>query len=165
MRGKLDSGLGVQYAALVCLNTTNGDIPQPDMLHGPMNIYVYLSFFFFFFFFFFSAVTESPSSSANSVTTPVTTGTPITFTMNTDGSGGEFHVDLSSKSERRKSRPPRPPPLARRLSKAGGDGQGESDAVDGIRQRSSSVANMDSGPPDSISCVRFACTFTRKNGK
>ena len=108
---------------------------------------------------------ESPSSSANSVTTPVTTGTPITFTMNTDGSGGEFHVDLSSKSERRKSRPPRPPPLARRLSKAGGDGQGENDAVDGIRQRSSSVANMDSGPPDSISCVRFACTFTRKNGK
>ena len=179
MRGKLGSGLGGQYAALVCLNTTNGDIPQPDMLHGPMNLCIYVSInlsinqsinlciliFFFFFFFFFSAVTESPSSSANSVTTPVTTGTPITFTMNTDGSGGEFHVDLSSKSERRKSRPPRPPPLARRLSKASGDGQGESDAVDGIRQRSSSVANMDSGPPDSISCVRFACTFTRKNGK
>ena len=54
VRGKLDSGLGGQYAALVCLNTTNGDIPQPDMLHGPMNIYVYLSFFFSFFFFFFS---------------------------------------------------------------------------------------------------------------
>lgn len=110
-----------------------------------------------------SAVTESPSSSANAVTTPVSTGTPITFTMNTDGSGGEFHIDVSSKSERRKSRPPRPPPPVRRLSKPGSDGQGESDAIDGIRQRTSSSVNMDGGPPDSISCVRFACTFTRKN--
>ena len=113
----------------------------------------------------FAAVTESPSSSAGAVTTPVAAGTPITFTMNTDGSGGEFHIDLSSKLEKRKSRPPRPPPPVRRLSKPAGEGQGEMEAVDGFRQRSISVPNMDGGPPDSISCVRFACTFTRKNGR
>lgn len=107
----------------------------------------------------FTAVSESPS-------TPVITGMPISFTMSADGSGGEFHIDLSSKPERRKSRPPRPPPPGRRLSgRPVSEIQNENEAVDGIRPRTTSVPNMDSGPPDSISCVRFACTFTKKNGE
>lgn len=111
----------------------------------------------------FAAVSESPSS----VSTPVTAGMPISFTMSADGTGGEFHIDISSsKSEKRKSRPPRPPPPGRRLSaRPASEIQIESEAVDGIRPRTTSVPNMDSGPPDSISCVRFACTFTKKNGK
>ena len=107
----------------------------------------------------FIAVSESPSS----VSTPVTAGVPISFTMNADGSGGEFHIDgSSSKSEKRKSRPARPPPPQRRLSRPVSEIEGE--GVDGIRPRTTSTANTDSGPPDSISCVRFACTFTKKNG-
>ena len=83
--------------------------------------------------------------------------------MNADGSGGEFHIDgSSSKSEKRKSRPARPPPPQRRLSRPVSEIEGE--GVDGIRPRTTSTANTDSGPPDSISCVRFACTFTKKNG-
>ena len=109
----------------------------------------------------FTAVSESPSSAS----TPVTAGMPISFTMNADGTGGEFHIDVSSsKSEKRKSRPSRPPPPARRLSSRPVS-EIEGEAVDGIRPRTTSIVNMDSGPPDSISCVRFACTFTKKNGK
>ena len=108
-------------------------------------------------------MSESPSSAS----TPVTAGMPISFTMNADGTGGEFHVDASSsKSEKRKSRPPRPPPPGRRHSaKHANEIQIEGDTVDGLRPRAISIPNMDSGPPDSISCVRFACTFTKKNGK
>lgn len=114
----------------------------------------------------FTAVSDSPSSAAPTATTPVTTGTPLTFSINTDGSGGEFHIEFSSKSERRKSRPPRPPPPVRRLSsKPAGEQQNGNEAVDGIRQRTTSIPYMDSSPPDSISYVRFACTFTKKNGK
>lgn len=112
-------------------------------------------------------MSDSPSS-AGAVTTPVTVampGIPVSFTMTADGSAGEFSIDLSSKNEKRKSRPPRPPPPGRRLSRPISDAQSDSEAVDGIRNRALSVLNMDGGPPDSITCVRFACTFTKKNGE
>lgn len=111
-----------------------------------------------------SAVSDSPSATAApSAGTAVVTGTPLTFTINADGTGGEFQVDAGSKPERRKSRPIRPPPPVRRLSAKLGDQNG-SEAVDGwLRSRTSSAPVLDPGPPDSISCVRFACTFTKKN--
>ncbi|XP_015759127.1 PREDICTED: syntaxin-binding protein 5-like [Acropora digitifera] len=93
-------------------------------------------------------------------TTPIQTGTPLTFSVNSDGTGGEFHVDINSKSERRKSRPVRPPPPVRRLSNKS-DG---SDVTDGARQRTASGVNLELRPPDSINCLQFACTFTKKNG-
>ena len=96
--------------------------------------------------------------------TPVVTGTPVTFNINADGTGGEFHFDLSSKAEKRKSRPPRPPPPVRRLSNKNSDQPDGNEVVDGMRQRTTSGLNQDSGPPDSISCAHFACTFTKKNG-
>ena len=110
-----------------------------------------------------AAVSDSPQSAS----IPVTVGMPISFNMSADGAGGEFHIDLSSsKSEKGKTRPPRPPPPSRRHSnRPASEIQIEGDAEDGLRLRTTSVANMDSGPPDSISCVRFACTFTKKNGK
>ena len=110
-------------------------------------------------------MSDSPSATAvPSAGTAVVTGTPLTFTINADGSGGEFQVDTGSKPERRKSRPIRPPPPVRRLSAKLGDQNG-SEAVDGwLRSRTSSAPVLDPGPPDSISCVRFACTFTKKNG-
>ena len=108
-----------------------------------------------------SAVSESPA--VQTPTTPVVAGTPLTFSINPDGSGGEFHVDLNSKIERRKSRPPRPPPPARRLS-AKSDQSNGSDGADGMRQRTASGLNLDFRPPDNIRCLQFACTFTKKNG-
>lgn len=92
-------------------------------------------------------------------TTPIQTGTPLTFSVNSDGTGGEIHVDINSKSERRKSRPVRPPPPVRRLSNKS-DG---SDGTDGARQRTASGVNLELRPPDSINCLQFACTFTKKN--
>ena len=110
-------------------------------------------------------MSDSPSATATpSGGTAFVTGTPLTFTINADGTGGEFQVDAGSKPERRKSRPIRPPPPVRRLSAKLGDQNG-SEAVDGwLRSRTSSAPVLDPGPPDSISCVRFACTFTKKNG-
>lgn len=107
------------------------------------------------------------SDSPQSASIPVTVGMPISFNMSADGGGGEFHIDLSSsKSEKGKTRPPRPPPPSRRHSnRPASEIQIEGDAEDGLRLRTTSLANTDSGPPDSISCVRFACTFTKKNGK
>ena len=92
---------------------------------------------------------------------------PISFTLPVDETGVGSHGNVSSsKSDRGKSRPPRPPPPQRRLSgRPVSEIQSDNEAVDGIRPRTISVANMDSGPPDNISCVRFACTFTKKNGK
>ena len=109
-----------------------------------------------------AAVSESPVTPT--VMTPVVTGTPVTFSINADGTGGEFHIDLSSKSEKRKSRPPRPPPPVRRLSNKYSEPQDGNEVVDGTRQRTTSGLNLDGGPPDSISCAQFACTFTKKNG-
>ncbi|XP_068755727.1 syntaxin-binding protein 5-like isoform X2 [Montipora capricornis] len=107
-----------------------------------------------------TAVSESPA--VQTPTTPVVAGTPLTFSINPDGSGGEFHVDLNSKIERRKSRPPRPPPPARRLS-AKSDQSNGSDGADGLRQSKASGLSLDFRPPDNISCLQFACTFTKKN--
>ncbi|KAL9968678.1 hypothetical protein ACROYT_G020796 [Oculina patagonica] len=76
------------------------------------------------------AVSESPSSSANSATMPVTTGMPISFTMNADGSGGNSTLILTQNLREGKAAP---------------------------------LDHLPRGPPDSISCVRFACTFTKKN--
>ena len=108
--------------------------------------------------YFSTAVSGSPV--LGTPTTPIQTGTPLTFSMNSDGTGGEFHVDINSKSERRKSRPVRPPPPVRRLSNKS-DG---SDGTDGARQRTASGVNLELRPPDSINCLQFACTFTKKNG-
>ena len=118
----------------------------------------------------FAAVSESPSTAAPpAASTPVTTGTALTFTINADGTGGEFHFDAGSKSERRKSRPPRPPPPVRRLSsKPASEQQNGNEAVDGSgvsRPRTTSGVYLDGGPPDSISCMQFAVTFTKKNGQ
>ena len=110
-----------------------------------------------------SPVLATPTTTTPTTTTPVTSGMPVTFSINADGSGGEFHVDVSSKLEKRKSRPARPPPPLRRPSHKGEQTNGN-EAVDGLRQRMASGANLDSGPPDSISCTQFACTFTKKNG-
>ena len=108
--------------------------------------------------YFSAAVSGSPV--LGTPTTPIQTGTPLTFSVNSDGTGGEFHVDINSKSERRKSRPVRPPPPVRRLSNKS-DG---SDGTDGARQRTASGVNLELRPPDSINCLQFACTFTKKNG-
>ena len=98
------------------------------------------------------------------VTTPVLAGTPLTFTIMADGSGGEFQFDVGSKTEKRKSRPPRPP-VGRRLSSKLNEVHNGNDVADGFRPRTASMSAVDGGPPDSINCVRFACTFTKKNGE
>ena len=86
--------------------------------------------------------------------------------MSQDGAPIEFTIpeERTKGTEKKKPRPPRPPPPSKRNSKSAMEYQNGNDTVDGSRHRT--LSSCDSGgPPDSIQCMCFAYTFTKKNGK
>lgn len=104
--------------------------------------------------------------------TPATPGTPISFTLNLEAGGGlDFSEATVSKLEKKRNKPTRPaPPMVRSKSQVkAGDSSNGGDLSDGgaiLRQRTSSYPSSgDGGPPDTVQCTQFACTYTKKNGE
>ncbi|KAK3741611.1 hypothetical protein QZH41_006977 [Actinostola sp. cb2023] len=100
--------------------------------------------------------------------TPITPGTPLSFTLSMDPSGGlDFSETTIQKLEKRRSKPARPPPPIRTKSKVDEASNGN-DVTEGamhtkVHRTVSYPSTASVGPPDTVQCTKFACSYTKKN--